>query len=570
MILSLIITCAISLGNIYSSLSLNYDYVSNNSPYNLGLLISNNDYIMDGTQVTIFTHGMGNEDSYTDWLPLGADSDLSLSLPFSISLDNTFYINDSDTISKISYDPSENTWSKLNSGYSIDISKHICLLYSGLDDTSNYYSNEYLYERFENAIDSFLYMLYCKLGVIPKINLIGHSRGGIINLLYAINHPKIVSNLISVGTPYAGSQWAQLLINFLTAYEAMGGDEYNGAYDDIVDATKCTSYKNQWNAVASIYNINTKIIGCNQTYNFLNYSLNSLFYGNNINNGLNSFLYYVQSSTNNVLILSACSDLIQALSAGTYQGLAEGLKPLLITLMVISGLCHAFSNADYFENLHALFETAFNIVNSQLTLDGIDSDLCVDFNSQKGIFNNDSYYNFTTQDLTFNTIWDNAENMRIYSPAVLHNLETKAPLVINSVLSTLNSNSSYLHSHTFSLSNDFNHHFLVCSCGAKCMNALHEYIGSYSYYDTTYDYRTCACGYVSLSRHAFNVTLVNGLHHCVCTRCGYTVDKNTHAFTYIPFSSTLHKTRCACGYGSKDPHIFNSDGYCETCLYRGT
>lgn len=565
-ILSLIIACSLSLGNIYPNLSCEYEYSTDNAASSIHSLMSNDENIMNETQVTIFTHGMGNNSCYKDWLPLDASSDLSLSLPLTISLDNTFYISGSGAVSKISYDSSLHTWSK-ETEFDINISNHICLIVAGVDDTSAYCSNEDVYADFENAVDAFLYMLYCNLGVIPKINLIGHSRGGITNLLYAINHPKIVSNLISVGTPYAGSQWAQLYINFLTAMEAMGGDEYNGAYDDIVDAEKYTSYKNQWNAVSSAYSINTKIIGCNQTYNFLNYSLSSLFSQNNINNDINSFLHYVQNNTNNNLIFSACSNLIQALSTGIYQGLAEGLKPLLIGLMVISSLFQAFSNAEFFDDLYVLFESAFNLINSQLSLNGIDSDICVDFDSQKGIFNSDSCYNFVTQDLTFDTIWPNAENMRSYSPAILHNLETKAPTVISSILSSLHSNSTYLHNHNFGLSGNSSSHYLKCSCGAKCMNETHEYIDSYAYYDAMFDYKTCICGYVSLIKHSFKVTIVNGLHHCVCKRCGYTVDKTGHIFTYLPLSATEHKARCVCGYITRNPHIFNGDGYCETCRY---
>ncbi|MBO4667798.1 MAG: alpha/beta fold hydrolase [Bacilli bacterium] len=40
---------------------------------------------------------------------------------------------------------------------------------------------------------------------IPRINMIGHSRGGIINMQYAIEHPDIVDSLYSIGTPYNGS-----------------------------------------------------------------------------------------------------------------------------------------------------------------------------------------------------------------------------------------------------------------------------------------------------------------------------------------------------------------------------
>ncbi len=367
-LLTLIITCPLSLGNIYSSLSINYNYPQTNAVTSFDTLIINNQNIMDGTQVTIFTHGMGNDTSFSDWLPLSDDSDLSLCLPFSISLDNTFYINSYGVVSKLSYDPSERIWSKLDLGFDIDISNHICLVYSGINDTFSYQTNEYLYDRFETAIDPFLYMLYSELGVIPKVNLIGHSRGGIINLLYAINHPTIVSNLISIGTPYSGSQWAQLYID---------------------------------------------------------------------------------------------------------------------------------------------------------------------------------------------------------SPAVLHNLEAKAPSVISSILSTLNSNNLYLHSHNFSLSNNNNNHFLICGCGAKCLNESHSYTGSYTYYNSVYDCKTCNCGYVFLTEHSFNVTWVNGLHRYVCSKCGYTIDRSEHSFTYLPFSATQHKTRCVCGYSAKNDHIFNIDGYCEACLYHG-
>lgn len=568
-LLTLIITCALSLGNIYSSLSINYNYPQTNAVTSFDTLIINNQNIMDGTQVTIFTHGMGNDTSFSDWLPLSDDSDLSLCLPFSISLDNTFYINSYGVVSKLSYDPSERIWSKLDLGFDIDISNHICLVYSGINDTFSYQTNEYLYDRFETAIDPFLYMLYSELGVIPKVNLIGHSRGGIINLLYAINHPTIVSNLISIGTPYSGSQWAQLYIDLLEAIEAMGGGEYNGAYDDIVDITKCEEYKTQWNSVASVYGINTNIICCNQTYNFLNYSLSSLFYNNNIDNSLSSFLWYVQNNTNNSVILTACSALIQALSTAVYQSLAGNLKTLLVCLIVASTLGQIFSNATFFDELRTLFLTAYTLIDSQMTSTGIDSDLCVDFDSQKGVFGDDSFYNFNTTELTFNTIWDNVENMRIDSPAVLHNLEAKAPSVISSILSTLNSNNLYLHSHNFSLSNNNNNHFLICGCGAKCLNESHSYTGSYTYYNSVYDCKTCNCGYVFLTEHSFNVTWVNGLHRYVCSKCGYTIDRSEHSFTYLPFSATQHKTRCVCGYSAKNDHIFNIDGYCEACLYHG-
>ena len=42
-------------------------------------------------------------------------------------------------------------------------------------------------------------------GELPKINLIGHSRGGLTNLQYALDHPDLVAGLYSMGTPYFGT-----------------------------------------------------------------------------------------------------------------------------------------------------------------------------------------------------------------------------------------------------------------------------------------------------------------------------------------------------------------------------
>ena len=42
-------------------------------------------------------------------------------------------------------------------------------------------------------------------GILPKVNLIGHSRGGLTNLQYALDHPDLVDSLISIGTPYFGT-----------------------------------------------------------------------------------------------------------------------------------------------------------------------------------------------------------------------------------------------------------------------------------------------------------------------------------------------------------------------------
>ena len=65
----------------------------------------------------------------------------------------------------------------------------------------------FVYEDFEYLVDSVIsdYMASKSTVTIPSINLIGHSMGGLINMQYAIEHPKNVASLVSLGTPYNGS-----------------------------------------------------------------------------------------------------------------------------------------------------------------------------------------------------------------------------------------------------------------------------------------------------------------------------------------------------------------------------
>lgn len=43
---------------------------------------------------------------------------------------------------------------------------------------------------------------------LPRVNLIGHSRGGLTNLQFALDHPDLVDSMYSLGTPYLGTTMA--------------------------------------------------------------------------------------------------------------------------------------------------------------------------------------------------------------------------------------------------------------------------------------------------------------------------------------------------------------------------
>lgn len=81
-----------------------------------------------------------------------------------------------------------------------DISKHIIVIFDSYDA---YESNDNIYYQFNYMLSSIIYdVKILNGGILTKINLIGHSRGGLTNLQYALDHPDLVDSLISIDTPY--------------------------------------------------------------------------------------------------------------------------------------------------------------------------------------------------------------------------------------------------------------------------------------------------------------------------------------------------------------------------------
>lgn len=79
---------------------------------------------------------------------------------------------------------------------------------------------EDVYDKLHNIIDKFVYDYRKAKDKIPSINLIGHSMGGLLNMQYAIDHPKNVASLISMGTPYNGSAYNNPAVNlFIDTFE---------------------------------------------------------------------------------------------------------------------------------------------------------------------------------------------------------------------------------------------------------------------------------------------------------------------------------------------------------------
>ena len=142
--------------------------------------------------------------------------------------------------------------------------KHIVILFENSDDHERD-SNNNIYFQFNYMLSKVLYDLkqLDPSRRIPKVNLIGHSRGGITNMQYALDHPDIVANLISIGTPYDGST-SSVLMKDTNGYK---GDGLN----DIINQDKYNDYKDRWNQnYETLYkDINVLAIGAYSTLPFL-------------------------------------------------------------------------------------------------------------------------------------------------------------------------------------------------------------------------------------------------------------------------------------------------------------
>lgn len=141
--------------------------------------------------------------------------------------------------------------------------KHIILLFEAFEPTG---SNDFIYYQFNNMLSEIVLQVK-KLngGILPKVNLIGHSRGGLTNLQYALDHPDLVDSLVSFGTPYFSSSTASAFGQFFYSEEEKEG------YEDIVNPDIYYTYNQRWNNNYNILykNINAVALGGYMSMNLL-------------------------------------------------------------------------------------------------------------------------------------------------------------------------------------------------------------------------------------------------------------------------------------------------------------
>ena len=113
------------------------------------------------------------------------------------------------------------------------------------------------------------------MGRLPRYNLVAHSRGGVVNAMYTIEHPYSVASLVSIDTPYYG-----IAIGELSSAPNMpdqilnmaGGVLGSGGAEDFLNPYYQDWMRNSWNDMMASHpdaNINAHAIGSAASESYL-------------------------------------------------------------------------------------------------------------------------------------------------------------------------------------------------------------------------------------------------------------------------------------------------------------
>lgn len=242
----------------------------------------------------------------------------------------------------------------------IDITKHTIVVFDGYNSSEG---NDYIYSQFNIGASYFINLIKEKKGgILPKVNLIGHSRGGLTNLQFALDHPDLIDSMYSISTPYLGTTIDTINYNCITPNGRPIED--NGGTKDIQDEEIYMSYYNRWNDnYDELYkNIKAHALGMYQDLSMFLYQLSFSFL----------FYDYIGDYTSEIsIIFYLC-----------YPVLARLVKTIVTTIEVFNGFSQYMKNEKGQEALDKLLGELKVLSNGdvEFKFDGL-----VDIDSQLGI-----------------------------------------------------------------------------------------------------------------------------------------------------------------------------------------
>ena len=541
----------------------------------------NNKKIMSSSNVTVLTKGMGAKAD--DWLIKRGDNLYEINdiqLPYQLCKANRidengeiikneniniykFYLDNVIHVEKLVENNNYYSFINLNSNESINLDSQIVLLYDGDMGYGNVAkTNQEIYENFKEALNCLLTdIANNQYGYISKVNLIGHSRGGLINMLYSIDYPEIVNNLISLGTPYMGSDWAKAYVSLM---KIINGPENVQGYDDMLDENHINDYSIFFNTQAN--NVNSLAIGFYQTNTY--FANTVLQYFTNNSNSIDEIAQLLSDSTNGLVDKQKFLDSLNFLF-GALANLADyvlnklGVGIVLDVATLMSNVLDFLTDNEYITAFKDFLNSLGNALKKDVlinvnhpTIDSINTDSAVNLDSQLGYERNTTKEKFNFKSRKSILLGD--ENNRYYydenhcsepdNAWIGHNFETKNPTAINYILEHLNENKGF-HEHSLSWKEDKSTHTKVCSCGMQLPIENNNNMQATSIDKTTHrlNCNNIGCDYYYIEMHKF--TFHNNItnHTSRCSICGYSFSAEHVYNVYMAKSLTHHVAKCLCG-----------------------
>lgn len=399
-----------------------YDYYDLSKPGE-----SDNEVITGSPQITVLTHGLGGNASH--WSNNGASfaynkNSIISRLENELLLDKGVFIYWAKMVGHNSfklYDLKDNLNISSNKTYvgnvSIteitDLSKHIIVIFEATEIAANDYNN-YVYEEFNYMLSKIVYdVKLLSGGKLPRINLIGHSRGGITNLQYALDHPDMVAGLYSLGTPYFGSNTADTDIGKIIANDS------NGLHD-IIDENIYEHYYQRWTSNHTLYqNITALALGGCSTFDYI---------CDLLKDNLNMLSSWISITEEQVETLRKVTNY---LSVSFAKNLAIAFAPSAEEILEV-----------LFEDIHVVADDNHSNILEYLLVGSLvpdervyENDLLVNLTSQLGYGDNGEDYGFERLTKCYDSA---SEYLSVPSmPAVVHNMEAQDSDLIGKILETI-------------------------------------------------------------------------------------------------------------------------------------
>ena len=337
-----------------------------------------------------------------------------------------------------------------------DVTKHSIIVFSVLNNTQ---THQYVYEEFDHLLDTLSLQYKALSGVLPRYNLIGHSRGGIINLMYATKHIYNVSSMFSIGTPYFGSNLGDIdvILNLLYKEDSsiITNSEFNGL-GDILNETKCLEIMNEWNAVyTDDLNMTIRAYGAITSLELLKEVMDDI---DLTSVSTDSSLYATLSEYKTLLL-----NIITVLDDNPYETeIGVQLLNILFEVIEKSDRIQNWLNTNSLEGLSPEWINKVQTVLAEVNIIDntvvIEDDFFIDLYSQLGINEetNQKYNGFKKMALVFGEN-DYNENRAVHDlPGIPHNLSIMNDTIVDDIIdeafcvcdsfcSTLNRCSCYEH-----------------------------------------------------------------------------------------------------------------------------